>query len=715
MSELNLFPRERVAGVFRGFSHGGLEFHADIVLPYRERFHSEPMHGQFLLVQLASDEEAVLGRVTSLHSEGRLVSSEGEDFGLRAVAEGRPIPEDLMEQYVKYRVNLRVLGVLRQTPEGLVFAPSHRRLPHVGSKVAFPSDEVLMEIAAHNVAGADLGFLTFGEFIYAGTDRRLRREPWHQVRNPAIIAKFPVSQLVSRRTFVFARAGFGKSNLVKLLFSNLYRETPTVEKRGGRKVPVGTVIFDPEGEYFWPDEKGRPGLCDVPELEDKIVVFTSRRPPSDFYGSFVAGGIRLDIRRLRPADVVGLALSPDRQEQQNVRKLKGLCREEWEALVNEIEANGNATDLRVIKRILKLDDQSDAEAIAARSNMTFIVNMLHDKSSRMMDMLLAALRQGKLCVVDVSQLRGGPALIMTGLILQRIFDTNQDEFTKREPRTIPTIAVLEEAQAVLGQEPRLTETPYVTWVKEGRKYDLGAVLITQQPGSIRQELLSQGDNWFVFHLLSAGDLVAVQKANAHFSEDILASLLNEPIPGHCAFWSSSGGKAYPLSLRVLSFEDATPRRDPDYDRPAVRTSATELKERFDRELAEAVGRLGELTYQIPETSMIVPEGNVRAQPAEEQAPDAFDIIRRAAIEELKRNGQLWARVRSNGVPWRHLVEALEALLPKDMDLRDSIHELVRSALDAVLGKDNWREEKRPSKSEPGKTTLWVVAKEGKGS
>jgi hypothetical protein len=26
-----------------------------------------------------------------------------------------------------------------------------------------------------------------------------------------------------------------------------------VQKRGNRQVPVGTLIFDPDGEYFWPD------------------------------------------------------------------------------------------------------------------------------------------------------------------------------------------------------------------------------------------------------------------------------------------------------------------------------------------------------------------------------------------------------------------------------------------------------------------------------
>src|SRR5439155_20134915 len=136
--------------------------------------------------------------------------------------------------------------------------------------------------------------------------------------------RFPMESLLARRTFIFARAGFGKSNLNKLLFSRLYASTPTVEKRAGKRVPVGTIIFDPDGEYFWPDDKGRPGLCDVPELRDRLVVFTARRNGSDFYQSFVAAGVKLDIRRLRPQDVIAITLSPDRQDQQNVRKLRGL-------------------------------------------------------------------------------------------------------------------------------------------------------------------------------------------------------------------------------------------------------------------------------------------------------------------------------------------------------------------------------------------------------
>src|SRR5207247_1171814 len=185
--------------------------------------------------------------------------------------------------------------------------------------------ELLPYIASHCYGeGADLGFFALGEYIYAQGDPRLAEEPWMQLKQPSITVKFPITNLVSRRSFVFARAGFGKSNLNKLLFSTLYKTTPKVRKRGDRDVPVGTVIFDPDGEYFWPDDKGRPGLCDVPWLVDKLVVFTSRRSHSAFYQSFVAGGIRLDVRRLKPSDVIAIALGPERQEQQNVRKLRGL-------------------------------------------------------------------------------------------------------------------------------------------------------------------------------------------------------------------------------------------------------------------------------------------------------------------------------------------------------------------------------------------------------
>ncbi len=669
-----LFPSDQIVGVFRGFREGGLEFHADLALPYRNDFQSIPMLGQFLLVQLETVEEAVLGRIASLSSEGKLAFGAGEEFNIRAARDRRAIPEDLREQYLKYKINIRVLGVVRQNRQGgLTFMPSHRRLPHVGSPVAFCSDKVLQEIAGHNIQGAEIGHFALGEFIYAQGSSQVDLHEGMQCKGPEVLIKFPIESLVSRRSFIFARAGFGKSNLNKLLFSKLYEHTPTVTKRGGKQVPVGTIIFDPDGEYFWPDDKNRPGLCDVPHLADKLVVFTSRRGPSAYYQSFVAGGIKLDIRRLKPADVIAIALGPERQDQQNVRKLKGMSPEKWTRLVNLIDENGNQTALEEIAGLLDLEaNKQEAEALAARANMTAIVRTLHDKSSQLMDMLIHALSQGKLCVVDVSQMRGSQALILSGLILRRIFERNQEEFTEANPKTIPTIAVVEEAQSVLHEGTTSAE-PYIAWVKEGRKYDLGAVMVTQQPGSIPMEILSQGDNWFIFHLLSATDLITVNKANAHFSEDILSALLNEPIPGQGVFWSSAGGKPYPVSIRALSFEKMFHVQDSNYTKAAVDTFASQLRAQFQNVIKEAV--------TTKDGTVPLNGKEVDAEPI-----DVLAEIENKLIEQLRRDAVLMGKIKTEGAAWGAIKAFFVDKLPPTLDDHDNFaYNLVPKALDKIFG------------------------------
>lgn len=702
MAEIQLFPREKVVGIFRGFQQGGMEFHADLVLPYRNEFQNIPMHGQFLLVQLETPDEAVLGRIASFSSEGKLSFGSGEEFNIRAVREDRPIPEDLREDYLKYRVNIRVLGVLRRNGHGLTFVPSHRRLPHVGSKVAFPNDEVLREIAGHNIDGVPIGRLAFGEYIYAAGNKTFPSQEWMQVISPEVLIRFPIDSLVSRRSFIFARAGFGKSNLNKLLFSKLYETTPLVTKRGGKQVPVGTIIFDPDGEYFWPDDKGRPGLCDVPTLEEQVVVFTDRKNPSSFYQSFVAGGIRLDIRRLRPSDVISIALGPERQDQQNVRKLRGLPQSRWESLVNLIDTTGNTTALEEICRLLDLNlERQEAEAIAARSNMTAIVRMLHDKSSQLLDMLIHALIEGKLCVIDVSQMRGSQSLVLSGLILRRIFDRNQQEFTAADPKTIPVIAVIEEAQSVLNENASAAD-PYIAWVKEGRKYDLGAVLITQQPGSIPVEILSQGDNWFIFHLLSAADLVSLKRANAHFSDDLLSSLLNEPIPGQGVFWSSVGGKPYPVSLRALSFEKLNTMWDQNYNKPAGHTFAQVLRDTFSK-IAQPVTKAS-----VPSAERTDAARPTETETEESEPLDVMANIEAQAIQKLSEDTEIRQKLESlNGIPWYGVQKFLIDHLPEQLeDRRQFAYNLVPKALNAMYRAqpEGWQTFKHPT---TGKTWIRV--------
>ena len=56
-------------------------------------------------------------------------------------------------------------------------------------------------------------------------------------------------------------------------------------------------------------------------------------------------------------------------------------------------------------------------------------------------------------------MRGPQGLALAVVILQRIFEHNQAEFTRKDSRSVPVIAVLEEAQSVLGSVASQGEAP----------------------------------------------------------------------------------------------------------------------------------------------------------------------------------------------------------------------------------------------------------------
>ena len=368
-----------------------------------------------------------------------------------------------------------------------------------------------------------------------------------------------------------------------------------------------------------------------------------------------------------------------------------------------IHEDGNSADVNEIKRLLNANDMSDVEVFAARANMTRITGMLHDPASRLMDALLTALKDGKLCVVDVSQLRGGPSLILSGLILRRIFDRNQEEFTKDNPQSIPTIAVVEEAQSVLNEKSSAAQ-PYLEWVKEGRKYDLGALLITQQPGSIPGEILSQGDNWFIFHLLSASDLRCVKAANAHYSDDLLSSLLNEPIPGHGVFWSSVSGRPFPISFRAMLFERLYKTSDPEYHAGAVETYASQLRQRLLVDLQRVI-----TTEPGSEPSEHV-VGGVDDDASGERPADFLKLAKRQAFDALRKDPEFRRCIDGEGMTWGVAKYKLKDALPDTIEDRDALaYEMIPEAMNEIIGPQGtaWHTERKFVKS-AGKDKPWIV-------
>jgi hypothetical protein len=675
-SAAGLVTQDSVIGLFRGLvsSNGGISLQADVVIMYRSDLHTIPLLGQFVLVTLASDREALLGRISSVTARGELPGDRGVSFIIECIKTGRPVPEDVREGHLHYEVTIHVLGTIESRGDGIVYSPTARRLPHTGSLVGFVPPHLLPQIvsASQDASSPEIGVLALGEFVYSGPSARGgaadpryddgRGRGLIRHKDPRVPVRFDVRQLIARRTLVLARSGYGKSNLTKLLISELYRNgPPTVRLETGGEARVGMLILDPDGEYFWADQDGNPGLCDIPWLRDHVVVFTDRTPPSSYYAAFVAGGPKVDIRAVKAEHIVAAAIPESRQEHQNVAKLRSLDIDRWDALVDMMTSGAGIAD-EDIEHLVSA--KSTAEIGAVRSNMRQIIEMLHRTESDTATLLDEALRLGKICVVDVSLMRGRPAFALGSVLLKRIFEANQRAFTGGTGRVTPVIAVIEEAQAVVGADVGHSDEAYVEWVKEGRKYSLGAVLVTQRPGSIDSEIRSQADNWFVFHMVSGEDLAVLHKDNAHFSEDIQRALLHETLVGHCVMWNGApGGIPYPVSLRVASLK----------------------------------GVVAEAPQPPSEPPSHVEELKRRASAAREEE----DRVILACAEALQANQPILAAMRDRGVSWRELAPILNsafrardsqaAELPRRrLIVRKALSRILRSPVTLSYSKGSWK-------------------------
>lgn len=511
--------QDGAVGVFMGLESSSNEYIAWLIAPYRPDFGIEI--GQLLLIENGSDH--IVARVMEYVPRGEFMSAVGEKWLNEIAAQGAidAVGRDIKKSKVSYKVRVRVLGSLAAGGE---FVPGLRRIPQITSRVRRPGPQELKGIIQKAMKEQEDG-VCIGSY---GLDKDVE-------------IRFDQSQLNEKRTFIFARAGYGKSNLMKVVCSRWRSENG------------GLLVFDPEGEYAITDRKGRPGVMDM----RPAILLTNQNVPSI---KNVYSRIKLNLSQMPHGQIIPILVNPEKHETVFFAKLMAMEKDSWPMLVDLLHRDGWGADYNSVNQIV-LGSGGTGEASPGEVDIKPILNnlvgpikKLHDPDSDLIKVIEKAMRAGHVVIFDISRIDPSTARFVSSIVIKHIFDRNKDNFVREGgDGLIKSTFVLEEAHTVLSGGHSHAPSAFVDLAKEGRKYGLGGIFITQQPGSVPGEIVSQGDNFFVFHLLSKSDLAALSRANAHYSDDIITQILSEPIRGKSYMWTSH--QPFVVPVQVVNFED----------------------------------------------------------------------------------------------------------------------------------------------------------------
>ncbi len=535
--------------------------HLEMVVAFSER-ENAPKLGSFLVIEEQEfKKRKFLARVEDMNY-GDFQAT--KDERIRAIVEkymreiggyARELSEEEKKTLFFRHYILKVvaeIGTTKADPETgsqpSEILAEYRLLPELSSICRVPSNDEYSTITNAGIqepsTAMRVGKLALGS---EERDNEILFEPW----------KFE-----KRRTAIFARTGYGKSNLCKVVVS-------LASLRG----KAGMLVLDMDGEYALETKTatGQPvlGLADIPELKGNLAVYTQRRDVLRAYEDVYICPL-LNLELLGPFEVAELCAD---QELAIIAEFRYGDEGRWREFLRDYRGEQKAKDKR--KKLLEycgqVSTKKDKEKPDAKQqyalcrNLRDVLEWDEPTAPNILEDVKFHLGMKRVVILDLSLMTLNVAYRVAHLVLDALFRYNVESITTA--KTIGTIAVFEEAQNVLNKKAVEEGTSiFSRWAKEGRKFDLGLIYVTQQPGAIAEEIVSQTDNFFVMHLLCRGDIDALKRANPHYDGVIADFLAMETLVGNTYIYSAPL-QPYVFPAKVLKFSKDLFQRLPPETQP----------------------------------------------------------------------------------------------------------------------------------------------------
>jgi hypothetical protein len=526
---------------------------------------ASPQTGDFIvLTHRDEDGKKFLARVEAeIYDEDPIFRS--QDKTLVAVHYARIAERELSDRdkqkMFSYTYKVKILGTF--SSDGKDFITAVRKLPTVSFHARHLTPREFNNILNRsNENGVPIGKLCIGDDIQ-------KEKEW---------ILFDTDKLKEKRTMVFAQSGFGKTNLMKVLIQNSFKDKTT-----------GKLIFDLNGEYFLKSQSQRTyGFGDIEDnnIKENLVVYSDKPIPTIYNSRFVFGGkvkvnfshdftindILQNSAGITNAGRNFLEFVDSLPNIEDLKKFLYLIFNEGDpSKVRQFAYQKFASYFESAKKKSKEDSQSEELDVstANKSMLGAVIRQIksfasiHDNSSKLIETVLNHLKHKRTVIIDLSLKDNQEASLISTVLVKKLFENNKAEFTKLEEDTnelfekprgvIKATIFVEEAQNVLSDEfVRSNSNPFVRVAKEGRKFGLGLVAITQRPSAISEEIRSQAENFFVMHMGNSKDIKALVDSNINYDGVITKFIQSETISGN--LYMVSAKQSFAIPIRVMWFE-----------------------------------------------------------------------------------------------------------------------------------------------------------------
>ncbi len=369
-----------------------------------------------------------------------------------------------------------------------------RQAPDPGAKVFLSDDETLIGVINKKQQGA-VGTAHVGHLLL--------REAG------AVPVTLDVKDLVSTHMAILAGTGSGKSYTAGVLIEEMMRPYNR----------AAVLVFDPHGEYDTLGEmQGHPQFGDEDGYSPRVKILK----PED---------VQIRISSLDYYDILTLLPNMSDRQQAILNKAYGILRRhrggEYRWGVNDLIA-------AVFEADSSQDDEgnekigSSAPAIEWKLDRLASSPYFHPFQHLSPQDLF---QPGQVTVLQMSEISQEEQQVICAAILRQTnqarMDTQKERVTPQDETYLPypVFVLLEEAHRFApAHEPARCKMILRTILSEGRKFGVGVGLITQRPGKLDADVLSQCMSQFLMRIVNPADQESLKYGVEAAGRDLLKEL-----------------------------------------------------------------------------------------------------------------------------------------------------------------------------------------------